>query len=366
MNIFELEIDTIRILLGDNCNFNCKYCIENKKTNLPTKINPDIYNFIKKACLGQNKKIQLSFYGGEPLLYFNNIKEIVKKTKNLNLYYSITTNGSLLNQEMIDFFNKYNFVVWISWDGNNTKDNRNIDIFNDITLKNKIFNLNILGISAVMSSHNYPLQLCNDIQEIMNEYNTFNPNSKEFAVYFNEITDNNLVSKEYLYFDYEKLENEVQEIINDVKNNLNLPFNDFQKKSGVKLFFLKQYISFIEEYKFYDKFSQLFAPCRDGIKMFEIDLDGNLYSCQNTRDKIGHINNLDLITYLINYFKYDNTKDLYEKLCKNCSVRKICYTRCKLVSLESRINNMCKLKHAIGKPILDFYDNYYKNNKNCK
>lgn len=366
MNIFNLEIDTIRIILGDDCNFHCKYCIENKINKLPTEINPEIYNFIKKSCIGQNKKIQLSFYGGEPLLYFDKIKEIVEKTKSFNLYYSITTNGALLNQEIVDFLNKHHFVTWISWDGKNTENNRDIDIFSNYTIKSNIFQLKLLGISCVMSSYNYPLQLCKDIQEIMNEYKTSINSNKEFAAYFNEITDCNLKEQKYLHFDYDKLQKEVQQIMNDLIDGFNLSKEEFYRKNGVKLLFFEEYLPFIEDYKFYDKFSQLFAPCRDGIKMFEIDLDGNLYSCQNTRDKIGNINNLDLITYLVNYFKYDNTKYLYENLCKNCTVRKICYGRCKLVDLKSRINNMCKLKHAIGEPILDFYNKYYKNYKRFK
>jgi len=52
--------------------------------------------------------IAISFYGGEPLLEFNLIKEIVKEAEELfkgkDILYNITTNGSLISDEVASFF----------------------------------------------------------------------------------------------------------------------------------------------------------------------------------------------------------------------------------------------------------------------
>lgn len=353
MNIFNLDINSVAILLGDNCNFNCKYCLQKKQYKMPTEINPEIYNFIKKVSLNQKNPIRISFYGGEPFLYFDKIKEIVNKTKYINAYYSITTNGSLFDKEKINFLNQYNFTVYISWDGKNTDKFRDFDIFKNQNIKNLIFRLKKIDISAVISAKCYPLELCQDIEELKKEYTNNNKNHKTLKVYFNEITDNG-ISEDFLNFNYTRLTNEVQTIINRNPNILQ-NIKDPNYKCSVEELFLLQYINIIESYNDCNKSSRIFAPCGDGIKMMEIDLDGNMYSCQNTRDIIGNIKNLDMIQYLVNYFKFDNTKDLYNNLCKTCDVRKICYSRCKLVSLESRVKYLCKYKKAIGKPILDFY-----------
>ncbi len=65
----------------------------------------------------------LNFYGGEPLLLFQLIKKTVslagKKNKELKkrVTYSITTNGSLITEEVIQFFNENRFSVVLSFDG---------------------------------------------------------------------------------------------------------------------------------------------------------------------------------------------------------------------------------------------------------
>jgi radical SAM protein with 4Fe4S-binding SPASM domain len=69
------------------------------------------------------QKYYLNFYGGEPLLSFDIIKKTVSflKTKNKELHkrahFTITTNGSLLSEEMISFFNKNRFSMVLSFDG---------------------------------------------------------------------------------------------------------------------------------------------------------------------------------------------------------------------------------------------------------
>ncbi len=64
-----------------------------------------------------------NFYGGEPLLSFNLIRKTVsllnKKNREFKkrASYSITTNGSLITEEIIQFFNKHKFSVELSFDG---------------------------------------------------------------------------------------------------------------------------------------------------------------------------------------------------------------------------------------------------------
>lgn len=69
------------------------------------------------------RKYYLIFYGGEPLLVFPIIKKTIslidKKNNELKkrCNYCITTNGSLITDEIIHFFNKYKFSVELSFDG---------------------------------------------------------------------------------------------------------------------------------------------------------------------------------------------------------------------------------------------------------
>lgn len=112
------------------CNFNCPYCFEpkiNPKTITPEKIS-DLMNFIRMH--DNAKKIVLTWYGGEPLLAFPQIKEIyqhLKTDKDLPeiSFQTIITNGSLINEEICTFFNETGLnSIQITIDGNENSHNK--------------------------------------------------------------------------------------------------------------------------------------------------------------------------------------------------------------------------------------------------
>lgn len=84
-------------------------------------------NFIENV-ITQNKEIKylyLSFFGGEPLLYFDKIvKSLMEKADEIckrnevKCFYSFTPNGYLINSNSLEFFNKFDFVSFqITLDG---------------------------------------------------------------------------------------------------------------------------------------------------------------------------------------------------------------------------------------------------------
>jgi sulfatase maturation enzyme AslB (radical SAM superfamily) len=69
------------------------------------------------------KNYHFNFYGGEPLLYFDLIRKTIPFLNEKNklfkkkVNYSLTTNGSLITEEIIQFFSKHKFSVELSFDG---------------------------------------------------------------------------------------------------------------------------------------------------------------------------------------------------------------------------------------------------------
>jgi sulfatase maturation enzyme AslB (radical SAM superfamily) len=119
----KMEISSLAFIVTDRCNFNCTYCLQKKenKTINNTTIETAVdffYPFLKA-----DKKVYITFYGGEPLLAYEQIKHATtllqekNKTGNKNLGFSLTTNGSLLTAEMLDFFNYCQFSLMLSFDG---------------------------------------------------------------------------------------------------------------------------------------------------------------------------------------------------------------------------------------------------------
>lgn len=112
-----------------NCNFKCWYCYEThiKSSKLSKNVLDATKLFISKTLKLENIKFfNLSFFGGEPLLYFNQVvKPLIEHTlqeckkNNVNYGVSFTTNGFLVNDEFINFFldKKISPSLQITFDG---------------------------------------------------------------------------------------------------------------------------------------------------------------------------------------------------------------------------------------------------------
>jgi sulfatase maturation enzyme AslB (radical SAM superfamily) len=118
-----MKISNLTFIVTDDCNFNCAYCFQKKekKTMDNTTIKTAVdffYPFLKS-----DDKIYISFYGGEPLLAYDKIKYAVmlvqekNKTGNKKFEFSLTTNGSLITDEMLEFFDRSQFGLMLSFDG---------------------------------------------------------------------------------------------------------------------------------------------------------------------------------------------------------------------------------------------------------
>ncbi|GEM50724.1 radical SAM/SPASM domain-containing protein [Empedobacter brevis NBRC 14943 = ATCC 43319] len=115
-----------------NCNFSCWYCYEKheKKSQISDETIDKILRMIENIFIAnpQMKAIVLSFFGGEPLLFYNKMSILMAKAKqitdryNKRLEIAITSNGLLINDDMIADLKQYNVAGFqITLDGNKSK-----------------------------------------------------------------------------------------------------------------------------------------------------------------------------------------------------------------------------------------------------
>lgn len=112
----------------DNCNLRCPYCFTAHNTRRSSlEVLKQTANFlINEVQRTQSQSpISIAFFGGEPMLEFENlIKPFVLWCseqgfiEKYNLGFSITTNGTLLNEDKIRFLYKYGINPLLSIDGN--------------------------------------------------------------------------------------------------------------------------------------------------------------------------------------------------------------------------------------------------------
>jgi sulfatase maturation enzyme AslB (radical SAM superfamily) len=116
-----MRFSQLAFIVTDDCNFRCGYCPQRKekiymKRSTIEKAITFFYPFLKDEAF-------IAFYGGEPLLAFDTIKYAVSMLKEKDregkkrLEFSITTNGSLITDEMLQFFDTHRFDVMLSFDG---------------------------------------------------------------------------------------------------------------------------------------------------------------------------------------------------------------------------------------------------------
>lgn len=111
----------INIFVTEKCNMSCSYCYEGKQKrngSLNQKMIIQIISFLKKYGK-KSKQIHVHFHGGEPFLAFEQMFCLVEEMEKLsmNFSYSITSNGTMISDEHINWMILHKISLSISIDG---------------------------------------------------------------------------------------------------------------------------------------------------------------------------------------------------------------------------------------------------------
>ena len=109
----------IRLSMGKQCNYKCKYCHQSKDIYVQKKM-PNLVDELIRATERNINGIQ--FWGGEPFLFFDVMKDITKevreKLSDKDIHIGTCTNGSFLkNKEIQDWIINNDISFTISYDG---------------------------------------------------------------------------------------------------------------------------------------------------------------------------------------------------------------------------------------------------------
>ena len=120
----EIPINLHRIFIGvsEMCNMSCEYCYASSGTygHKGRIMSPqNAIEFLENYGSQFASPLRVVFFGGEPLLAQDTMQAIISHYKELNsdVSYAIITNGTLLNESVIDFIKGNNISVTISMDG---------------------------------------------------------------------------------------------------------------------------------------------------------------------------------------------------------------------------------------------------------
>ena len=114
--------------IAHTCNLNCSYCFASQgkyhgeRALMSFDVGKRALDFLIENS-GSRRNLEVDFFGGEPLMNFDVVKELVKyarsieKEKNKNFRFTLTTNGVLVDKDVIDFANREMSNVVLSLDG---------------------------------------------------------------------------------------------------------------------------------------------------------------------------------------------------------------------------------------------------------
>lgn len=120
-------IGHLELLLTLNCNHRCDYCFVHGKgqvNDMPLSVAKQAVDFLITASGGLGN-VHILPFGGEPLLRFDLVREVVEYAKERArtrvppkaVSFSFTTNGTLLDEEKMAFFQRHGIMVLLSLDG---------------------------------------------------------------------------------------------------------------------------------------------------------------------------------------------------------------------------------------------------------
>ena len=114
--------------VAHTCNLNCSYCFaaqgkyQGERAVMSFEVGKRALDFLIENS-GSRRNLEVDFFGGEPLMNFDVVKQLVayarevEKEKGKNFRFTLTTNGVLIDDDVIDFANREMSNVVLSLDG---------------------------------------------------------------------------------------------------------------------------------------------------------------------------------------------------------------------------------------------------------
>lgn len=333
------KVATLTLQITQQCNLRCSYCVysgnyhnrEHANKIMSEEVAKKGIDFLAEHSI-DSKRVHIGFYGGEPLLRFPFIKQQIeyaqKRLKGKQHSFGLTSNGTLLTEEIVKFFSENNVALTISLDGDEKCHDKNRKFANS-----EKGSFQVILEKLQMVHDNYPEYFSTiSYNVVIDPVNPF----KETAEFFkeNSLVNSNHITASLVSSQYALKENTASEIFNEEYGYEIFKF--FLAKLGIlereevsRL--LNGYFAGIEKIgKREDALLQPKAhhsgPCVPGIQRLFVSIDGTLYPCERVNEesevmKIGSVFSGFLLEKGLSLL---NIGKLTSESCKNCWALRLC------------------------------------------
>lgn len=347
-NKLNTEITKLCLNVTNNCNLRCDYCpysgsYKNLRTHSYEKMNVNIAKssidyFMDKSI--NRDELRISFYGGEPLLNFRLIKYCVNYVKNKSskdCHFYITTNGTLLKSNTLNFFIENNFHINVSIDGPSNIHNRYrkdkngkgtflsiIENLKELKKAKPTYYKKNVGFNIVLHPP-YDLNAVNNFF-IDSQYSyLFKTDQRPFVTQVSSY-DNTFLSR------FSKKEK--KEIIDQTRTMRKIYIQCIIKNNKDNLWFISQainesmFLRILNRKEYQDNLGDDFPInriCLPGQHTLFVSVDGHFYPCE----RIGEYLNIGDVKRKIIFNKVQELIksfcEISSELCPNCWAIRFCY-----------------------------------------
>ena len=369
------RIVQLTLQVTQQCNLRCAYCAysgiyEGNRTHSKKHMDWDTAKKAIDFFFERNSETQravVGFYGGEPLLEFDLIKKCVQyvneKVEGKDILFNMTTNGTLLTDEVVDFIVENNFYLSISLDGSEEEHDANRKFANG----KGSFETIIKNIQRIKEL--YP-----DFDSRINIMTTINPNSDLGCVLEYFSTDDIFNDKHIMF-------NPMKETMLNTEVTYEQKYYRIRNYEYIKALFALadkldyKYVSKLtdglhghfnrkqEALKRFTSLSPIIhhsGPCNPGVQRLFVRYDGTLYPCERVNEdvdffKIGTLDtgfDLDKVRAILNIGKVS------ENECKNCWGIRQCSLCSSEIEFTGDLTRTAKLKACAGKHKSALYELY--------
>lgn len=353
-------IGGLQLSISDACNFQCIYCFADatdkrsterrKASSLKNKLmsfemaSAIIDKVIRVVKENGGDSLVIKFFGREPMLNWKTIKKIIEfyrrgEKNGLTIYYSITSNGSFITEEVARLMKENDFQVTVSIDGVDETNDTNRPLKNgqgsfaliNESIKNLYEHKVNFDFSAVISDQNFDIFGTNFV-DYAQKFGV-----KEIKVLF-AMQGDYLTSKSP-----EEIADKVAEIYKYGKEKdiaiTGYWYNPFsQLVTCSKTTNQKQIVRTVQD------------SCAATGFQLSVEPSGDLFPCRAMSTYLGHISELDKMLLSDSYEKivlrtYSNVSD-----CKGCEIEGFCQGEC-LGNLEELFGNI----YTVDKRFCEIY-----------
>lgn len=331
-----------------DCNFSCWYCYENHRRDsvMSKSIISAVKNLIVQKLSNNQElcQLQLNFFGGEPLLKFDEVCSPIihhacnacTRAANVVLTIGFTSNGSLVTDRIAKFLSSYSCSFQITLDGGEIHHN-----------KTRFFKGGKPSYKLIIDNIK---NLANHGIKVIVRVNFTSKNIDSALQLPDEFSNINDYTKKLILFDF-------QRVWQDRSNK----FDETEQKAVMlRIMMRKAGFTVLTNNLMGDARNVCYGDC---INHILVNYNGDIFKCTardfTSENRVGILKDDGSIDYDSDINQRRDLSKFAKRVCQTCRIAPICGGGCKQRSLEDIDSQQCTFRYTdenINNKILDIFD----------